>query len=270
MLAFFLFFSSGCCCFLSPSFKLFSFEDGHDKAPIYIESLDDPALEDARNMISSKIYKKLIIEVDYLKGAAPNAEALNTLKQQLKKYLDKPKGIQIIIDEEILWKKQITQDKDSQEIGQMYCNKVNNLKGDQTGIYVLYLPERPSTASYRVGITHLALAEDSTLPNFVIYKKSLSDWRGFFLPSSRFESYVLIHESCHLLQVPLSTSHIISSDQAHCCNPICVLQSHNRIDLLGVFLWRFFYSEQGLLPYDLCEDCMNDLEHIKNFIESLE
>jgi hypothetical protein len=260
-------FTSGCCCFLAPSFQLQSQATHLDLPATALLGNQDPALKMARDFCSGKMFKKLVIEVDYFKGVSPDKEALESFRNKLSDYLDKPAGIQIIIDEEIDWDKDnyTGEHQKIRDTGKRHCNKITNLKADEIGLYILYLPHFEKSEGFRIGITLRALPQNSPLANIVIYKNSLSNWRTCFLPDKGLEAYVLLHESCHILQLPLRSSHAVYDDLAHCCNPVCVLNTYNKFDVTFVFLWRFFYSAEGLLPLALCPDCLKDLEEIKSW-----
>src|SRR5581483_5354704 len=46
-------------------------------------------------MVSSKTYKSLFVEVDYVRSVAPRSSALDLLKQRAGERLDKPEGITV-------------------------------------------------------------------------------------------------------------------------------------------------------------------------------
>src|SRR5215203_884918 len=53
----------------------------------------------ARELLNDAVYKSLTVEIQYMKGFKPRQETINQLSLFLNKYLNKPKGINIVLNE---------------------------------------------------------------------------------------------------------------------------------------------------------------------------
>ena len=174
----------------------------------------------AREFLSDAVYKSLTVEIQYMKGFKPRQETVNQLSIFLNQYLNKPKGINIVLNE--IGRKKNTPLTTDSVVAIEKTNRTLFVKDDHITLYILF------TNSRHVDKRILGTAYRNT--SAVIYGKALrenSNARGK-LTRQELETAVLLHETGHLLGLvnkgSMAGSHHIDYDYPdHCTNKKCLM-----------------------------------------------
>ena len=203
----------------------------------------------ARELLNDEIYKSLTVEIQYMKGFMPKQETVNQLSIFLNKYLNKPKGINIVL-KEIRRRKNTALTMDS-VVAIEKANRSQFVRDDHTAIYILF------TNSRHVDKKILGTAYRNT--SAVIFGKAIrvnSNARGK-LTLQELETAVLLHETGHLLGLvnkgSIAGSNHVDYDYAdHCTNKKCLMYHATETKKLSSILIK------GKVP-DLDSNCVADL-----------
>ncbi len=203
----------------------------------------------ARELLSDEVYKSLTVEIQYMKGFKPKAETVNQLTVFLNQYLNKPKGINIVL-KEIKRIKNTPLAVDS-VLAIEKLNRTHFVEEDKTAIYILF------TNSRHVGKRILGTAYRNT--SAVIYGKAIrenSNLKGK-LSHQELETAVLLHETGHLLGLVnkgslVASGHTDPDYPDHCSNKNCLMYHATETKKLSSILLR------GTIPV-LDSNCVADL-----------
>lgn len=203
----------------------------------------------ARELLSDEIYKSLAVEIQYMTGYKPKEETVNQLSVFLNQYLNKSKGITILL-------KEIKRTKTSPLSGDSVLaiekqNRTEFVKDDKTAIYILF------TNSRHVDKRILGTAYRNT--SAVIYGKAIrenSNVKGK-LTHQELETAVLLHEVGHLLGLinkgsPVGSGHTDPDYPDHCNNKNCLMYHATETKKLSSILLK------GTIPV-LDSNCVADL-----------
>jgi predicted Zn-dependent protease len=203
----------------------------------------------AYELLSSNTYKSLKVEVQYMSGFQPDAEALSHLQNFFAAYVNKPNGI-TIVTKEIASSANTT--LDVEEI--MDIEKTNRTAfstANEMAVYILYTNGVYSENNV------LGVAYRNT--SATLFGKKIKDNSGGFGQTSRtkLEATVLEHEIAHLLGLVdigtvMQTPHKDVARGSHCNNENCLMYyASETTDVLGFLL-------TGNIPA-LDANCVNDL-----------
>ena len=203
----------------------------------------------ARELLSDEMYQSLTVEIQYMKGFKPRQETVNQLSIFLNRYLNKPNGINIVLNE-IRRTKNTALNLDS-VVAIETANRTHFVEDDRTAIYILF------TNSRHIDKKILGTAYRNT--SAVIYGKAIkenSNARGK-LTRQELETAVLLHETGHLLGLvnkgSLAASNHIDFDYPdHCTNKKCLMYHATETKKLSSILIK------GKVP-DLDSNCVADL-----------
>ena len=174
----------------------------------------------AREILDDSIYKSLTVEMQYMPGYRPEPGTIDHFRNFLHTYLNKPRGINIVLSE-IQWTGKDTLNKD--EVLAIENEKRTRFaKDDQIAIYVLF------TNGIHPGNKILGMAYRNT--SAVVYGKAINNHstKAGKLTKQELETSVLLHEIGHLLGLvnkgtePQSL-HIHEIHHDHCNNKKCLM-----------------------------------------------
>ena len=209
--------------------------------------------ESAADLLLDDVYRSLAIEIQYMPGYAPDAEAVSNLRGFLYEHLQKPGGISVTT-------KEIAAPADTvltleEVVAIERANRTSFAAGDRLTLYVLY------ANGYYTDPNILGWAYRNT--SAVLFAKKIhehSDRRG--KPDrTKLETTILLHEIGHLLGLvnvgtPLQSPHKDDRHGKHCKNPRCLM--YHKVDIR--------YIPSLLMKRDiprLDDDCLRDLKHLR-------
>jgi len=190
---------------------------------------------------------RLIVEIDHLSGIEPRPGALALLGERLALYVDKPGGIEIIVDDVIpaeAW------DGDRRTFGKL-ARRYANPPSDGSGyVYVLYLSsyKRFRGLSFQPGSLRPKI--DYPMAGMFMDKIHPMLW----VTGVRQEGAVLVHEFGHLMGLVTEPAHYVDG---HCTNSWCLM--YDGLDTRSVLLHALPTLLAGYLPTRYCGDCCRDL-----------
>jgi hypothetical protein len=193
-----------------------------------------PVGASAGEILGASKYSSVKIEIQYMTGFAPDANAVAHLQDMLNTCVNKPAGITVVT-------KEIT----SSSSGVLTIDQVKNIEetnrtafttGSQLAIYILY------TNGNYTDNNVLGIAYRNT--SVVIFGKNIHDHSGGVGQVSRtkLEATVNEHELGHLLGLvdlgsPMQTNHKDAAHGNHCNNSNCLMYYTSETnDILGVLL----------------------------------
>jgi hypothetical protein len=209
----------------------------------------------AHDLLSSDRFKSLLVEIQYVQGYAPTQASLDSLKNFLEERLNKPNGIQIVVDAPIASNGQgrfsIQDVRSIEDSHRLYYSS-----GEQLAVYFLFLDgsSTSDTSSFQI------LGQSHRSTSMVIYEKPIqSDSGGIGRPStSVLEATILMHEFGHILGLVNTgtepqTQHQDTANGAHCNNQNCLMYyAVDTTDFLANLLG-------GSIP-QLDANCIQDLQ----------
>jgi hypothetical protein len=203
----------------------------------------------ANEILSPTKYTSLLVEVQYMSGYAPDANAMTTIQNFLNNYINKPGGISIVTKQLNLSTSatfNLDQVKNIEE-----TNRTGFTSGSQIAIYILYAGGNYTDNNV------IGLAYRNT--SIVIFGKTVHDNSGGIgqVSRSKLEATVAEHELGHLLGLvnlgsPMQTNHQDGTHPNHCSNNNCLMYyASNTRDVLG-------FLQLGNIP-SLDATCAADL-----------
>jgi predicted Zn-dependent protease len=225
-----------------------------------IESESPPSLGDfAKSYLQGGKYKRIIIEIDYVEGSRPSAQAQDTLRNRINRYCDKPEGEVIFQDAITASQSQYTDDdiKNLEDTHRTYDKTSSDIV-----IYVLYLD-----GQYKKDNNVLGIAYGPS--SIAIFKEKIDSiaipvWAINQLDSTDYEASVLVHEFGHLLALvninyDSERSHE-STYQHHCTHKECVM--YHSIESASIK--NLVTQEDPKPPSDFYNDCKDDISKLKS------
>lgn len=187
----------------------------------------------ARQLLSDEQFRSLRVEVQYMRGFAPDSMALVNLEKFLYAYLHKPAGIHITTQEIEPSEKEVLTLSDVAAIEN--SNRTRFTSGKEIVVYILY------TNGYYQHDKMLGYAYRNT--SAVLFGKNIVENASNPKTISRtnLETQVLQHEMGHLLGLvnvgsPLQSEHKDDENGKHCRNKKCLMyhqadteQSHSLV-----------------------------------------
>lgn len=187
----------------------------------------------AHNILSASPYSALSIEIQYMVGYPPDSASINNLVNFLKKYTNKPNGIQVSqraigasgkpilsIDEIVSIEKK---------------NRRIFTQNNTLAVYVLITDGGYNKAD--------VLATSYWNTSFCVFGKTVNDDTGIwgFTTLTQLLSTLFEHEFGHLMGLvnqgsPMQTNHIDPANGAHCINPHCLMYYNVETSTIGATL----------------------------------
>jgi len=203
----------------------------------------------ANELLSSDTYKSLKVEVQYMTGFEPDAQAIIHLQNFINGFVNKPNGVTVVT-------KEIPANANTTlTVGDIInIEKVNRTAfstANEIAIYILYTNGVYSENNV------LGVAYRNT--SATLFGKKIRDNSGGIGQTSRtkLEATVLGHEVAHLLGLvdigtPMQTPHKDATHGSHCNNQDCLMYyASETTDVLGFLL-------TGNIP-SLDANCIADL-----------
>lgn len=204
----------------------------------------------AADLLNSGQYKSLKIELQYMKGFAPDEAAIHHFKNFVTAYVNKPAGVTIVTKEISSLVSSVMSIDEIIEVERK--NRSQFSAGEELAVYILY-----TNGSYTNDKT-LGIAYRNT--SAVLFGQKIRNLSGGLGQPSRthLEAVVLEHEMGHLLGLvdlgtPMQAPHKDASHSGHCDNRKCLMYfSAETTDVLG-------FLATGTIP-SLDAACVNDLK----------
>lgn len=177
-------------------------QEGHDSDEPTVDvderaaNLSSGSGDFATDYLVGAPYDKLEVEVDYVAGRAPDAGALETLRQTLEEICNKPGGVTIVVDDEIPdqgapgWTTQAAEDM---EIA--WRDRYRDAERGVAVMYFLYLDGNSASDSESGRILGFAYHGSS----LVMFADTMEDVSLGLLGLGEVEPTVLLHEAGHVL-----------------------------------------------------------------------
>ena len=203
----------------------------------------------ANELLDDDVYKSLVVEVQFMPGYRPQQGTLDHLRTFLETYLNKPKGISIVL-------RQIgSVEKDSLSMEDASVVEKNNRRRfaspAKAAIYILF------TDGLHPGNKILGMAYRNT--SVVIYGRSVRKYSSMKgrLTHEELETAVLLHEIGPLLGLVnkgsvVQSDHVDETFQDHCNNKKCLMYHSVETKNLPAILLK------GTIPF-LDQHCIDDL-----------
>ena len=193
-----------------------------------------PVGASANDILSAVKYNSLKIELQYMKGFAPDASALDHLRNTVADIINKPGGITIITKEIPASANTVLTIDQVMEVERK--NRTVFSTGNQLGIYLLYTDgnfndDKVLGAAYRNS-------------SMVLFGKKIRDNSGGIGQASRtkLEATVMEHEFGHIMGLvdvgsAMQTNHKDDAHGNHCNNQNCLMNyAAETTDLLGFLI----------------------------------
>ena len=226
-----------------------TFFPGHSNTGPYTNTA--PVGTSAGYLLDDYLFTELIVEIDFVDGYEPEDSTIDTLSAFLRKYLDKPDGISIILDDSIDRPKKAVDH--AEDLYTLEKKHRDYFPADSSlTIYILILDEG-EIKDHTDGIAYL----NTSIA--VFFKPIRENFGKIGQPeTSTVESAVLLHEFGHLLGlvnkgIRMKTEHQAKNRGAHCTVDSCLMHSPIKTSDGN---WNL---NGGIIP-DLCEFCRMDLE----------
>ncbi|MCB0734435.1 MAG: peptidase [Flavobacteriales bacterium] len=219
-------------------------------------SLDNKSLGvSASGLLSSERFNKLVLEVMYMKGFAPEQSTVDSLLSMLDSLIDKPNGIQLI------WTEVESPGFRSYTLNDIKVMESNNRTQFSSGSTIAvsaFFVDGDYAGNTQNGVV-LGLAYANT--SFVMFEKTIHEITDQILEPDRelMEQTVINHEFGHLLGLvnvgsPMQKMHQDEAHEGHCNNENCLMyytaETGTIADkLLGLSKAPFFD-----------QNCLNDLK----------
>ena len=213
------------------------------------EGAHGPSLRDDR-LLDPDPAGSLLIEVDRIEGIQPRAWALATFMERTSRYLDKPTGIELVVDAPLPADDWAT---DGRSIRQLAVRSRSHHDPSRAAVHVLYGPRWGQYRGYTwMRGTMSKYSKRYDAPLVLILADTLDPI--LWITGRRQEASVLIHELGHGLGLATDPGHSL---RGHCTNAWCLM--YDGVDARTVALYFFPTLFGGYLPLDYCGDCREDL-----------
>ena len=214
------------------------------------DGADGPSSRDAA-YLDGEDSPRLLVEIDHVEGTAPRPRSVGTLLKKIELYLDKPGGVEVVLDDLIPREEW---EEDSGVIRRL-ARRYRSLEATE-GTVVLHVLYGPGYLKYwgfawsRRTMQHADRDYGAAL--MVVLQDRLKPIA--WITGVKQESNVLVHELGHVLGLATNPGH---STKAHCTNAHCLM--YDGVDARTFWLYFFPTLFTGYLPLDFCRDCQGDL-----------
>jgi len=196
---------------------------------------------------------RLLIEIDRVEGSSPRPGALRTFLSRVERYLDKPGGVQLVVDDVIPAQEWQEDDKSIRKLARRYRSIRAKDPNHTAVLHILYAPRFGKYRGFcwsRKDYKDVSPPHDSAL--IVLLQGNIKPI--LWVTGVKQEASVLIHEMGHALGLSSNPGH---SARGHCTNAHCLM--YDGVDARSFFLYFFPTLFTGYLPLDFCSDCRADL-----------
>lgn len=208
----------------------------------------------AKDLLDDSKFTSLKIEVVYVQGFEPSAEALKDLTGFLGDLLHKPQGITVEtvpIPSPGGGKYTLDQIKKIEQENRSYYNS-----GGQLSVYIFYADGKSSSGDSSGEVLGTAYKNTS----MVIYAGTMRELTDFSIISrSELETSTLRHEFGHLLGLvdngtPPLSDHVDPENKAHCSTSGCIMAASLEYGKSAMAFLKSFHTT------GFGEHCLNDLQ----------
>lgn len=227
-----------------------------------------PDVERHLGYLRADPFPRLVIEIDYVGDSRPHPNLEAELEEELHEILDKPGGIDIVLDEQIGSRGENHRWGTGELIDLSEDSKDLEIADDTTRIHVLYLDGHSASDGDGGLVLGLAWANSS----IAIFKKSvLRGCRLGGMPSpelqemlcEKAEKSILVHELGHVFglvenPLPMLEDHRDREHGRHCTNKECVMYWQHRIGrIFAILKGRIMNGNENALGFG--EFCVEDM-----------
>jgi hypothetical protein len=189
---------------------------------------------------------RLLIEIDYVEGYAPKPGALKLLAKRMELYLDKPGGIEIVLDD-VLPREAWTGTA---------ANIAKNIRAHAQpptdGSAYIYAISGPDYKTFRGMSYRPGEIRGVDFPAMALFKDKIPGI--LWVTRSRQEGAVLLHEVGHLVGLVTNDAH---RNGGHCTNGWCLMYSG--VDWRSGLIYALPTLFAGQIPTKFCKACRQDL-----------
>ena len=206
---------------------------------------------------------RLLVEIDRVEGTSPRPGALRTFLKKVERYLDKPGGIQLVVDDIIPASEWEESERSIRKLARRYRSVTAQDPEHTAVLHVIYAPRLGKYRGFcwsRKNYDDVVAPHDNAL--IVLLQGNIKPI--LWVTGVKQEASVLIHEMGHALGLSSNPAH---SYKGHCTNAHCLM--YNGVDARTFFLYFFPTLFTGYLPLDFCSDCRADLYPAHNGREPL-
>lgn len=184
----------------------------------------------AHNILSASPYSALTIEIQYMVGYPPDSASIRNLVSFLKKYINKPLGIQVTQQVIAASGKPV-----------LSIDEIVNIEKQNRRIFT-----QNNTLAVHVLITDGSYNKADVLAtsywntSFCVFGKTVNDDTGSwgFTSLTQLLTTLLEHEFGHLMGLvnqgsPMQSNHIDPANGAHCINPHCLMYYNVETSSIG-------------------------------------
>lgn len=221
--------------------------------------------------IRGDVYRKLVFEVDLLSDHEPRQEAIEELEGGLTDFLDKPDGVEVVIDEELDERSAVWTFNDLKEVADETFDLA--VTEDSIKIHLLYMDGEYDSGEDNSG-TVLGLAWNNT--HLTIFVETIQNMCSSYaiLPSlkekmcAKAELFVLSHEIGHIiglvnLGLSMVENHEDAAHQHHDLNDKCLMYwAYEGESILDLIRDRLLAGDNSNLG--LCDTCLADIAAVRD------
>lgn len=195
--------------------------------------------------------QRLYVEIDIVKGSEPAPETIESLRQFLKQYCDKPSGIKIVKDS--LIPPDDTNLTKPEMLALRYMNGPDELMPQSTAyLYILFYDSTQLTAqkykqSMNPYVRILPYPSAIYIDMNYINKRNMGALREH-------QEQLLKHEAGHILGLNWSRK---ANSPWHCPNKKCLMYARYEIDMLQVLKLK------KMRPKEFCDSCSSYLNETR-------
>ncbi len=230
------------CVFIITLLSFVSCQKETDFAPRDYKTLGTAA----RELLAANTHHSLIVQVSYMPGYAPDIATVNNLSDFLNTYLNKPAGIQIILQQIPASGKTTLNLQEIVALEKSYRSVFTG--SSMIAVHLLITDSYYSTSS--------TFATSYWNTSSCVFGKIINDNSGGpgQVTTTQLMSTIMKHEFGHLLGLvdqgsPMQSTHIDVGHGAHCTNKNCLMY------------YLIETSASGLAPFpSLDTNCINDLK----------
>jgi len=227
---------------------------GEPLAPVDAASKSNPG-ELAARFLQDTTFRSLVVEVDYVEGRAPDAEALDALVARLTSVCRKPQGATIVLDDAIPAGAfpDVLDAGSLESLETTWRDRYADAATGSAVLYVLCVPgaHEDDTPTARA----LGMAYGGT--SVALFLDATDRGHDVFATTAEMRAMILIHEACHVLGLvnnglPMMAAHEDPHHAHHCDDATCLLAAAPTLPRLGPEI-----DDPAFSP--LCPHCLEDL-----------
>ncbi|MBJ95228.1 MAG: hypothetical protein CMP23_12250 [Rickettsiales bacterium] len=195
----------------------------------------------------------LLIEIDRVEGTAPRPRALATFLTRVERYLDKPEGIRLVVDDVIPVEEWQEGHGKIRALARRYRSVQAKAPEHTAVLHMIYAPRMGNYRGYcwsRKDYSDTVAPHDEALVLLLQGNIKPILW----ITGAKQEASVLIHELGHALGLSSNPGH---SYKGHCTKAHCLM--YDGVDVRTFLLYFFPTLLAGHLPLDYCSHCRADL-----------